>query len=107
MGLFEKNMVQLCQCGRRITLERGKRYCFRAEYGIPRLLRIRDGKGSLFLNVEGLGDMVASVSEVEPDETGIKISGAFHYQQDRTSTELTVPFNALIDYNGQHGWIMI
>jgi len=107
MGLFEKDKVCLCQCGRRVTLEKGKKYCFRTEYGIPMLLRIRDGKGSIFLNIEGLGELVAEVIEVEPDETGIKITGGFHYQQDKSKTELTIPFNAIVDYNGHGGWFTV
>jgi hypothetical protein len=107
MGLFEKDMLCLIQGSRKIIIERGKKYLFRVEYAIPMLLKIRDNQGLLFLDINGLGELKAKVNEVEPNETGIKITGAFPYQQDKDSTELTVSFEALIDYAGQNGWIMI
>ena len=107
MGFFEKDKVCLCQCGRRIIMEKGKQYVCKVEYGIPMLLRIRDSRESLFLKVDGLGELRGTLSVVEPDETGIKIAGSFHFQQDSNTTELMVPFNALIDYTGQCGWLKV
>ena len=107
MGLFEKDNICLCQHGRRIIIEKGRNYSFITEYRIPMLLQIRDKGGSLFLNIDGLGELIVEVSAVEPDEAGIRITGEFHGEQDKATTVLTIPFNAIIDYNGQHGWFTV